>query len=159
MNPFLAWKGFSPSSAMNPFLADWVFFKTYPAADWTPGKYCSCGYNKFMFLMYQVGAGTSMFALGKTLSLFCKTAASLRFCSRFIIININTNYSRSSKSSMQIIFIISAHLFAAGIALCRLSVFFPCRNDQKDGVSFWAQIHDPGTEVVTQPAGAGTAEL
>jgi hypothetical protein len=77
-----------------------------------------------------------MFALGKTLSLFCKTAASLRFCSRFITININTNYSWSSKSSMQIIFIISAHLFAAGIALCRLSVFFPCRNDQKDGVSF-----------------------
>ena len=60
---------------------------------------------------------------------------------------------------MQIIFIVSAHLFATGIALCRLSVFFPYRNDQKDGVSFWAQIHDPGTEVVTQPAGAGTAKL
>jgi hypothetical protein len=40
------------------------------AADWTRRKYCSCGYNKFMFLMYQVGAGTSMFALGETLSLF-----------------------------------------------------------------------------------------
>ena len=60
---------------------------------------------------------------------------------------------------MQIIFYYIAHLFAAGIALCRLFVFFPCRNDQKDGVSFWAQIHDPGTEVVTQPAGAGTAKL
>ena len=60
---------------------------------------------------------------------------------------------------MRIIFIVSAHLFATGIVLCRLSVFFPCRNDQKDGVSFWAQIHDPGTEVVTQPAGAGTAKL
>ena len=62
---------------------------------------------------------------------------------------------------MQIIFIniISAHLFETGIALCRLSVLFSCRNDQKDGVSFLAQIHDPGTEVVTQPAGAGTAKL
>ena len=94
------------------------------STDWTPRKYCSCGYNKFVFLMYQVGAGTSMFALGKTLSLFCKTAESLRFCSRFMLININTNYSRSSKSSMRIIFIVSAHLFAIGIGLCRLSVLF-----------------------------------
>jgi hypothetical protein len=49
-------------------------------------------------LIYQVGAGTRMFALGKMLSLFAKTAAgfktavlhrrSVRFCSRFIIINI-----------------------------------------------------------------------
>ena len=80
------------------------------AADWTPRKYCFCGWNKFMFLMYQVGAGTSMFALGETLSLFCKTAAcfktvvshrgSVRFCIRLIIINININHSRSSKSSM-----------------------------------------------------------
>jgi hypothetical protein len=38
-------------------------------------------------------------------------------------------------------------------------LFFLCRNDQKDGVSFWAQINDSGTEVVTQPAGAGTAKL
>ena len=37
--------------------------------------------------------------------------------------------------------------------------FFYAEMTQKDGVSFWAQIHDPGTEVVTQPAGAGTAKL
>ena len=91
-----------------------------------PRNYCSCGLNKFMFLMYQVGAGTSMFALGKTLSLFCKTAESLRFCSRFMIININTNYSRSSKSSMRIIFILSAHLFVTVISRCPLfNVFMP----------------------------------
>jgi hypothetical protein len=37
-----------------------------------PRKYYSCVLNKFVFLMYQVGAGTSMFALGKNLSFFAK---------------------------------------------------------------------------------------
>ena len=29
----------------------------------------------------------------------------------------------------------------------------------QDGVSFWAQFHDPGSEVVTQHASAGMAKL
>ena len=53
-------------------------------ADWTPRKCCFCGFDKLLFLMYQVGDGTSMFALGKTLSLFAKQPHALKWLCRTV---------------------------------------------------------------------------
>ena len=81
-----------------------------------------------MVLMYQVGAGTSMFALGKTLSL-------------------SSNAPQMGEVLQQI----------HGKYKYKLLQEF--QKAPQDGVSFSARIHNPGTEMVTQPASAGTAKL
>ena len=84
-----------------------------------------------MVLMYQVGAGTRMFALGKTLSL-------------------SSNAPQMGEVLQQI---------HGKYKYKLLQEFQEFQKAPQDGVSFWARIHNPGTEVVTQPVSAGTAKL